>query len=367
MKRVLYCSMRDRYKRNKSYGVVNKIDAQKKCFKHAGCKVFLRSPKGGNIVLPGGRRISNGKWDKISLPKQIDFMYVRFDAADRSFVRLLKKYKKENPKGKVLLEIPTYPFKDHYATNFGYLYYLQSLWGIQRARKYLDRIVLIANPANTLWKKPVLHINNGIDYETVRVRKPAQNREEIHIICVSTFSLAHGYDRLIEGLKSYYDKDGNEKIFLHMVGDGKERSHLQRLVQKYGLERNVLFHGVLKGTKLDHIYDICDLAGEVFGLHRQDVHISSSLKSREYAARGVPMLTSSQLDIDHADTTAYICRFPAAESAIDFEKVVRFYKTIYNGNDKQMIADTVRNTFKKYCSADENFKKVITFIQNNDR
>lgn len=367
MKRVLYCSMRDRYIRNKSYGVVNKIDAQKKCFEHAGCKVFLRSPKGGNIVLPGGRRISNGKWDQISLPKKIDFMYLRFDAADWSFVRLLRKYKKENPKGKAFLEFPTYPFKEEYVQSSGFLFYLQSMCSLYRARRYLDAIVTIANPIKTMWGKPVVCIKNGVDYERINVRTPKADGIGIHIICVASFADWHGYDRLIEGLKNYVSLPNHEIIVLHMVGSLKNvhKLGLAELVEKHDLEQNVIFYDALAGEKLDEVYNMCDLACCSLGGHRKGIRVSSELKSHEYAAKGVPMLTSSSLDIYNVDTASYICRFPANETPIDFEKIIRFYHEIYDGKNKQDVAHEIRSCFENYCTADECFKSVVQYVRNN--
>lgn len=367
MKRVLYCSIRDRYIRGKSFGVVNKIDAQKKCFENAGCKVFLRSPKGGNIVLPGDRRISNGKWDKISLPKQIDLMYLRFDAADRSFVRLLRKYKQENPKGKALLEFPTYPFKKEYVQSAGWLFYLQSMYSLYRARRYLDGIVMIANPIKTMWGKTVICIKNGVDYERINVRTPKSDSIGIHIICVASFALWHGYDRLLNGLKNYVDRPSCEKVVLHMVGSLKNIHSLglDEFVKKNHLEQNVIFHDTLTGEKLDEVYNTCDLACCALGIHRKGLRVSSELKSHEYAAKGVPMLTSSSLDIYNVDTAAYICRFPANETFIDFEKVIRFYHGIYDGKNKQDVAYEIRSCFENYCSVDESFKSVVQYVKND--
>ncbi|MDE5820320.1 MAG: glycosyltransferase [Lachnospiraceae bacterium] len=366
MKRILYCSMRDRYMRNKSYGVVNKIETQKKCFENAGCKVFLRSPKGGNIVLPGGRRISNGKWDKISLPKQIDFMYLRFDAADRSFVRLLKKYKKENPKGKVLLEIPTYPFKDQYVKGSGFLFYLQSICAIRCARRYLDRIVLVSAPEKSVFGKRTLHINNGVDYDNVKVRTVNCSDGAIHIACVSTFAKWHGYDRLIEGLKIYNEEAHDKKVVLHMVGDGEERSYLQEVTKKYGIEESVVFHGVLKGEELNHIYDLCDVAADCFGCHRVNIQSVSSLKSKEYGAKGIPIVTSVRLDIYNNETKKYICEFPQNDDPIEINRVVEFYNDVYEKKTKQQACDEIRDVFKKACSIETNFKNVIDYITKGE-
>lgn len=369
MKRILYCSIREHYKRSKNLGVVKKIDTQKKCFEKADCKVFLRSPIGRNITLPGSIWLSRRKWNEISLPKNIDALYIRFDGADNSMVKLLKKYKRENPNGKALLEIATYPFKAEYVKGLGYLYYLQSVIAIHRAKKYLDRVVLISSGHSSFMNVPVINIRNSVDYETTTVRMPAGNGSAIHIICVASFAAWHGYDRLIEGLHNYFRLPKHENVVLHMVGriNNVRELGLLQMVQKYDLQKNVIFHDTLTGEKLDEVYNICDLACCAIGAHRKGLYVSSELKSHEYAAKGIPMLTASCLDIYHEDTARYICRFPANESPVDFKEIVRFYHTIYDGQDKQLIADLIRDTFRKYCSADENFKEVVTFVNNRNK
>lgn len=368
MKKVVYCSIRNSYMKSRSYGVVNKMDAQKKCFENAGYKVFMRSPRGGTIVLLGRIRLSNRKWDKIALPSQTDVMYIRFDGADRSFVRLLKKYKKENPKGKALLEIPTYPFKKEYLQSAGFLFYFQSMYSLYRARRYLDGIVLIANPIKTMWGKPVLCIKNGVDYERINVRTPKSDGIGIHIICVASFAFWHGYDRLLNGLKNYLDRPDCEKVVLHMVGSLKNicTLGLDEFVKKHHLEQNVIFYDTLAGKTLDAVYDRCDLACNSFGMHRIGFSVSSSLKAREYAAKGMPMLVSSVLDVENADTRQYICHFPSDESPIDFVKLVQFYHRVYDGKDKQSVADEIRSRFEKYCSMDECFKDVVQYVTDGE-
>lgn len=364
-KNILYLSQKKSYQQKKGIGICNKIDAQIKQFENAGCKVMSKGPTGNSAARVFNQRISTLKWSAVNNIEKFDVVYIRFDSANRDFVRLLKRYKKKNPDGKIILEIPTYPFRETYVRIHGWLYYLQVQFYLLLASCYIDRFVLVANPQKKIYATPVLMINNGVDYETIRVRNPISDGEGIHIICVANYAPWHGCDRLISGLHTYIQKGQKVHVVLHIVGGGKELIRYKELVKRYGIEKNVIFHGILTGKELDEVYDMCDLAAECFGCHRVNVRVSSSLKSREYGAKGLPMLTSVHLDVCNKETREYICSFSADERPIDMEKVVRFYDSVYQGKDKKQVCHVIRDTFQKYGSMERGFKSVIDYVMKD--
>lgn len=52
-----------------------------------------------------------------------DFLYIRKMALDYPVLLFLKKYKKNNPNGKILLEIPTYPYDQEIHKKLFFQYY----------------------------------------------------------------------------------------------------------------------------------------------------------------------------------------------------------------------------------------------------
>lgn len=365
-KNVLYLSEKKSYQQRRGVGICNKIDAQIKQFENAGCEVMSKGPTGNGMTQIFNQRLSTLKWSGVNNIEKFDVVYIRFDSANGDFIRLLKRYKKKNPDGKIILEIPTYPFRKTYMRLHGWLYYLQVQFYLLLASCYIDRFALVANSRKKIYAIPVLAINNGVDYETIRVRNPILGVEGIHIICVADYAMWHGCDRLISGLHTYIQKGQGTNVVFHIVGGGKELDRYKKLVRRYGIEKNVLFHGILTGKKLDEVYDMCDLAAECFGCHRVNVWMSSSLKSREYGAKGLPMLTSVQLDMCNKETRKYICNFPADEQPIDVEKIVRFYHSIYRGKDKTQVCREIRDTFQKYGSMENGFKNVINYVVENE-
>lgn len=365
--KLLYISIYKSYKKNKELGVAKKIELEIKQFRKAGIDIKAVDYRPKVVSFAGVQFFSAAKCESVPDLDRYDAVYIRFASVSLSLIQFIRKYKRQRPNGKVLLEIPTYPYKDEMCSQRGRLYYAATQLGMFALHFYLDRFVLISSGYASLMNVPAINIRNFTDYDAIAVRKPDESTDAINIVCVASFNNWHGYDRLIEGLKEYLRLPEHEKVMLHMVGDLKKVQGigLSQLVREYGLGQNVIFHGVLTGKKLDAVYDMCDLACGSFGLHRIGLDFASSLKTREYAAKGIPLLVSSGLDMEDSDTERYICHFPPDESPIDFEKLVCFYHTVYDGKDKQDIAYEIRSRFEKYCSADTCFKSVVQFVLNH--
>lgn len=223
---------------------------------------------------------------------------------------------------------------EEYKLRSNYLgFFLDSLIG-GMIRKNLDGIVgvteeitdyQLARIGNKF--KPHISIGNGIDVESVKVRNPAGFiNKELRLLCVANFSRWHGIDKLIKGLSLY---KGDVQIELNLVGEGEELERLKELTKYYRLEHAVKFHGYLSGKMLDDLFDKCHIAVGTLGIHRKGLRMTSELKIREYAARGIPFITCSQ-DPDFPGDFPYMMKLPADEAAINLDTVVIFAKGVYN-------------------------------------
>ena len=168
------------------------------------------------------------------------------------------------------------------------------------------------------------------------------------MIAVADLAKWHGYDRLLKGIGAYYRQGGTRELHFYMVGQGKELELYQDIVREYGIEEKVTFCGSLYGEDLDKIYDKCTLAVECLGAHRKGLKLSSSLKSREYAAKGLPMITAVDIDVFREDYP-YICMFEGNENPIDMEKLIHFYDSIYAGKECNSIAAEIREYAQGLC------------------
>ena len=97
---------------------------------------------------------------------------------------------------------------------------------------------------------------------------------------------------------------------------------LKNLIDKYGIQDKIIFHGQLFGEELDKVFNQCCFAIGSLGRHRSGITVIKTLKNREYATRGIPFIYSEQdSDFDHQP---YVMKAPANESPIDIQEILDF-------------------------------------------
>ncbi|MBI6013286.1 glycosyltransferase, partial [Clostridium perfringens] len=135
-------------------------------------------------------------------------------------------------------------------------------------------------------------IENGICIEDYKQHENLNKSEnKINLIAVASMRKWHGYDRLIQAIGEYY-KTSNSKLDInfHIVGSGPEISKYKQISSKYNIDKNIIFYGELGGHKLDKLFDKCDIAIGSLGLYRIGLERVSTIKSKEYCARGIPFI-----------------------------------------------------------------------------
>ncbi len=355
-------------------GICKKIQAQYEEFKRQGFDVDFTYIKNGytffidsqnNFCCLGKNGILGKVMAHYFLCKRVkrdyyEAVYIRYGMGDTFFFHLLKKLKSEYTK--VILEIPTYPYDPECENNKldKINLFLDKLYR-KKLYPYINRIAAITEE-NFIFRIPVLHMSNGINYELIPLRNVNKSRDGIHLIAVACMEYWHGYDRLLKGLAEYYKKERDIFCYLHLVGEGREVTKYKKLVQECHLEKKVFFYGRKYGEELNDIYDKCDIGVECLGIHRKKLELSSSLKSREYMGRGMPMITSAKLDI-FPYISDYILKLPEGEERIQIDSIIEFYNRIYNGKDKHEVAQKIRDISEKYCGISATVKGTCDFFK----
>jgi glycosyltransferase involved in cell wall biosynthesis len=147
-----------------------------------------------------------------------------------------------------------------------------------------------------------------------------------------------------------------------MVGEGPELAGYEKLVKSHHLEEHVIFHGFLAGQKLDEIFNMSDIAVECLGCHRNHVYLESSLKSREYAAKGLPFISSCKIDVFPEDYP-YLLNAPADESPLNMEQVIGFYQEIYGKESVQAVIRNIRSYALSHCDMEKVMKPILDYYQ----
>lgn len=366
----LYCYKDLSDPKNAESGVDKKILSQIKVLNDKGLKCeFKYCPAPGNIITKGLSCLpffADGiKWPKASDLKGISFLYIRRPAmVSKELINFLADFRKGNPEALILYEIPSFPYD-------GEMKGILSL-ALTKDRKYRKQLkeyvnyIVDLSGNNIIFDIPTVKFFNGIDLGGINIRKPKKiDKCTIHIISVSYFEAWHGIDRLIEGLRRYCNNE-TRPVHLHLVGGGTELPHLKDLTKRYNLNNMITFHGVLTGDELDKIYDLCSLGIECLGMHRKGIgQVSSSLKSREYLAKGLPFLGSSEIDVFADEPFSYFLKIPENETPVDIEQIVKFHDSIYSGKLERNIINEIRDYAERHISMEASMSEVLSVINKH--
>lgn len=349
---------------NKSNGVAKKIVSQiafMNSFKNCSCKYYSLNVAGPKFIkifnLFNKNVYANCLYDIVDA----SFIYVRAVIPNTiGLVTLLKNVKKINPSCKILYEIPTYPYDSEMKSFKQKCFLMLDRFNRKKLHKYVDKIVTLTND-DKIFKCETLKIKNGTDCKSIDVSKKIKfDSKNINLIAVAQFAFWHGYDRIIEGLHKY----NRNNVVLHLVGNGQELEKYKLLVEKYNLQNQVLFHGALFGEDLSKIFDISDACVCSLGSHRKGLYVTSELKSREYLSRGLPIVTSVDIDIISEDCP-FSLKVSEDEVPIDIQQIVDFLEKLYSADDKKrkIVTKEIRSFAEEYCSMEYAMKSVKEYLE----
>ena len=297
--------------------------------------------------------------------EDMDFVYIRKSYIDNYQIMLYKKLREKKRNLKIIMEIPTFPYDKEVVNLKKYTLLAKD----KRARKKLcglvDRVVTYSDD-KVIFGIPTIRISNGIDFSSVTPKKKT-NGNEISIIAVALFGYWHGYDRFIEGMKDYYSSDYKKKVILHLVGYGPALQTYKDLTIKYKLEDYIIFHGKLFGEELDEIYNKCDITLDALARHRGGLYYNSSLKGKEYCAKGLPIISGVRTELDDFSGFPYYMRVPADDTVIDMKSVLNFYRKVYEGEESKedVINSIIEQTKDRFDMANA-FMPVINYIKTKE-
>lgn len=357
-------------KKNAS-GVTKKIDAQLKVFnKHFDVEEIILSAdeeswfarKIRMKILKKRARINYSK--ALSAIKNPDFVFIRKQILDEDFLVFLRGIRSINPDVNICMEIPTYPYWEEYPKNkVGKKVINEEKTVIPYLKKYVD-VVFSYTEATKIFDIDVVNIKNGIEVEA----NPLVTSEEddvIDLIAVANFSVAHGYDRLIEGLANYYRSDGKRKIKLYLVGDGEVLSQYIKLIEKNNLWDHIEVCGFKSGKELDEVYNKSDIGISVLASHRIGFINSSALKVGEYVSRGLPVVLAG-IDTRYSNKGLdYICQLPNDETPIEVQTIIDFYDQCYANKSALAQRKRIREDAYQIVDMSVVMQPIIDYILNN--
>lgn len=182
---------------------------------------------------------------------------------------------------------------------------------------------------NQLKKKiPAVTIPNGINIKGIpQTGFKKFNGKELDMVFIgSRPDVWHGLDRLIYSIAHYKKKNKTLRIKLHLICKVKEKDIKAPSTHLHGIE----FYGLKFGSELDNIMKNMHLAICPLALYRKGLSETSSLKTAEYMARGIPFIIAYDDTglIDEKNIHKYYLRFPNDASFIDFDRIITFLNEI---------------------------------------
>lgn len=304
------------------------------------------------------RRFDLFKKAKMIAAQSFQYIYIRYPYSDPSFIFLLKSLNKI--KCKTVIEIPTYPYHKQNANLKGYIrLFIDSLLS-RFIKKFVGRIITYSDDKYIFGIKTINTLN-GIDFQKITLAQGSNDDSCINLISVAHLFSCHGCDRIICGLNEYYAKNTLVKVVFHIVGEGQELHNLQSLVNKFQLQDYVKFHGFLTGEDLDNIYNIADIAINSLAIHRIGLVTESTLKAKEYCAKGLPIVSAYKLDsLTEEDNNRFVHFVSLDDSTIDINGIVSFYKGL---SEVPNYKSLIREHSKQICNMDVTLEPVYKYFE----
>lgn len=351
-------------------GIAKKVRKQFLTFQEAGIDMRFLNPYASHNILNRKYRkrlpfFFLTDWDDKELyGRSIDFLYVRKPwHMDGDLILHLRKFKKLNPHSKIVMEIPTYPYDQECHEWFNKpLLIKDKLWR-RLLKHYVDRIVTYSDDKE-IFGIPAIGISNAMDVQDIPVANyKFYDKNNIHVMLCATLCYWHGYDRAIKGLSDYYKRGGTRNYILHIVGDGDERSTYENQIETLCLKDHIIMHGRMFGKYLDEVYSLCDIAFDSMGRHRSGVHYNSSLKGKEYMAKGLPSISGVRTELDSAKDFPFYLRIPADDTPVDYDMVGIFCDSCYNIG-VEAVREQIRTYAKEKFSYKETLSSIVKFAYN---
>lgn len=272
-----------------------------------------------------------------------DFLYVRRTIADRDYIKFLEIIKKNYPECKIIVEIFTFPYyKDEFLRWNAWPFYFKEINSRHRFKKVIDRFVTHSDKSE-IFGVPTIRTINGIKVSKVRsVNTDRPIAGEIVIIAVAFMQKHHGYERVIKGISNYYKKGGAKKIKCLFIGEGPERNKYEKLVEKLQLNGCVVFLDNTVGEELDKLYEKADLALVSFGFYKENVYKVSTIKAKEYLAKGIPMISGCEEQVLVDKKNPFILNVSNNSTSLDFFEIINFYEELLKKYGRKEIITEMR-------------------------
>jgi glycosyltransferase involved in cell wall biosynthesis len=264
------------------------------------------------INLLRRRKIIFDKYFEAINKEKYDVIYLRYPLSDPWFYSFLRKLRNDL---NVYIIVERQSIESvELLTNITLNKFVKYMFEIFY-RKFTSRLINvhvavtheISNSIKKIDKESCVTVmGNGIQYSKSAYRSNWNKEKNIKLAYIGNIAAWSGLGDLIKSLNSISFLYKGFPVVLEIIGDGAYLNDLKKLAGELKLNKQVVFHGYLLGSKKKSTIEMCDYAiGSLSSLSRGIVE-GSNLKLREYCLIGIPFCKSDydsdfdQLSVDFA-------------------------------------------------------------------
>lgn len=208
--------------------------------------------------------------------------------------------------------------------------------------------------------RPTITVFNGCDVDSIKQTGFVPfDGKELHIgFLGSRPDVWHGLDKLISSCRNYSETGGKVNVHLHFIGKMTPAD-----LNVGDQEKNLHFHGVLRGSELDEQMAKLNVAVGPLALYRKELNETSAIKTVEYLSRGIPFIIgyddTALMGID--ELKKVYLQFPNDGEEIAMEDIINFAER--TTLEREMVIQTMRNYATQKCDWSAKMRQYVEFAE----
>lgn len=304
--------------------------------------------------------------DEIDLEKY-DYIILRYPKADASGIKYFKNHK-------IITEHHTNEFVElkmeaKYSKNVLYklLKHLRASLEKRYAPKVLKHAkgIIGVSPEIVECEKekagnlPAKTFSNGITVSDIKQTGfvPFDGKTLNIVLPTSSEMFFYGIGRILKSIENY---TGKVDIKLHLLGKWHSRQFIKN--------KKIIYHGTLNGSDYNNLMEKMNLGMGTFALYRLKKQQASTLKARDFTARGLPFVLAYH-DIcfdENPPKMKFYKQFSNNPNPIDFNEVIEFAEYISSPSMRENLSNYMRDYATQYLDWSIIMQKYIDFVKEID-
>ncbi len=289
-----------------------------------------------------------------------DMIYVRYNPLYPGFINFVKNFRK-----KIIFEHNSIEIEE-YKSNKSKLKVIFSKMFDKKIKNLALGYVCVSSQIFNFQKKIYnknisgILITNGIDVKKYKIKEvPKYDGKNINMIFVGNIRYWHGIERILEGIEKY---NGKTNIIFNICGNINQEDYLKDIIKKMKKKDSIKMLGYETRENLNKYFDESHIAIGSLGCYKKNIEYASTLKNREYFARGIPIVFSEiDEDISIPENKNFYYKVSNDDGFVNMEKIIDFASGIYK-NNPQNITKNIRKFAEENLDYGKKIEKLRDFI-----